>query len=76
MGRLIGCEGYAHVGELVDDASLPVDPHVRPRIQLGRRQRPRLPGLLGSGRPVGDCPHPAKGVKGLLDRKQRRRFEL
>ena len=36
VGRLIGCEGYAHVGELVDDPSLPVDPHVRPRIQLGR----------------------------------------
>jgi aspartyl-tRNA(Asn)/glutamyl-tRNA(Gln) amidotransferase subunit A len=36
VGRLIGCEGYAHVGELVDDALLPVDPHVRPRIQLGR----------------------------------------
>jgi aspartyl-tRNA(Asn)/glutamyl-tRNA(Gln) amidotransferase subunit A len=36
VGRLIGCEGYAHVGELVDDLSLPVDPHVRPRIQLGR----------------------------------------
>lgn len=35
-GRLIGCEGYAQVGELVDDASLPVDPHVRPRIALGR----------------------------------------
>ena len=36
VGRLIGCEGYAHVGHLVDDPSLPVDPHVRPRIQLGR----------------------------------------
>jgi aspartyl-tRNA(Asn)/glutamyl-tRNA(Gln) amidotransferase subunit A len=24
------------VGDLVDDMSLPVDPHVRPRIQLGR----------------------------------------
>lgn len=36
VGQLIGCEGYAHVGELVDDPSLPVDPDVRPRIQLGR----------------------------------------
>ena len=36
VGRLIGCEGYAHVGALVDDAALPVDAHVRPRIQLGR----------------------------------------
>ena len=35
-GRLIGCEGYSYVGELVDDATLPVDPHVRPRIGLGR----------------------------------------
>jgi aspartyl-tRNA(Asn)/glutamyl-tRNA(Gln) amidotransferase subunit A len=35
-GRIIGCEGYRFVGHLVDDASLPVDPHVRPRIQLGR----------------------------------------
>jgi aspartyl-tRNA(Asn)/glutamyl-tRNA(Gln) amidotransferase subunit A len=35
-GRIIGAEGYRFVGHLVDDESLPVDPHVRPRIQLGR----------------------------------------
>jgi aspartyl-tRNA(Asn)/glutamyl-tRNA(Gln) amidotransferase subunit A len=35
-GRIIGAEGYRFVGDLVDDPSLPVDPHVRPRIQLGR----------------------------------------
>jgi aspartyl-tRNA(Asn)/glutamyl-tRNA(Gln) amidotransferase subunit A len=35
-GRIIGSEGYRFVGDLVDDPSLPVDPHVRPRIQLGR----------------------------------------
>jgi aspartyl-tRNA(Asn)/glutamyl-tRNA(Gln) amidotransferase subunit A len=35
-GRIIGCEGYRFVGHLVDDPSLPTDPHVRPRIQLGR----------------------------------------
>jgi aspartyl-tRNA(Asn)/glutamyl-tRNA(Gln) amidotransferase subunit A len=35
-GRIIGSEGYRFVGHLVDDASLPTDPHVRPRIQLGR----------------------------------------
>jgi aspartyl-tRNA(Asn)/glutamyl-tRNA(Gln) amidotransferase subunit A len=35
-GRIIGAEGYRFVGHLVDDMSLPVDPHVRPRIQLGR----------------------------------------
>jgi aspartyl-tRNA(Asn)/glutamyl-tRNA(Gln) amidotransferase subunit A len=35
-GRIIGAEGYRFVGHLVDDDSLPVDPHVRPRIQFGR----------------------------------------
>jgi aspartyl-tRNA(Asn)/glutamyl-tRNA(Gln) amidotransferase subunit A len=35
-GRIIGAEGYRYVGDLVDDERLPVDPHVRPRIQLGR----------------------------------------
>jgi aspartyl-tRNA(Asn)/glutamyl-tRNA(Gln) amidotransferase subunit A len=35
-GRIIGAEGYRFVGHLVDDASLPVDPHIRPRIQLGK----------------------------------------
>ena len=36
VGRIIGAEGYRFVGHLVDDASLPVDPHIRPRIQVGR----------------------------------------
>ena len=35
-GRVIGAEGYRFVGHLVDDERLPVDPHVRPRIQIGR----------------------------------------
>ena len=35
-GRIIGAEGYRFVGALVDDEKLPVDPHVRPRIQVGR----------------------------------------
>jgi aspartyl-tRNA(Asn)/glutamyl-tRNA(Gln) amidotransferase subunit A len=35
-GQIIGAEGYRFVGHLVDDMSLPVDPHIRPRIQLGR----------------------------------------
>jgi aspartyl-tRNA(Asn)/glutamyl-tRNA(Gln) amidotransferase subunit A len=35
-GRIIGSEGYQLVGELVDDPALPIDPAVRPRIQLGR----------------------------------------
>ena len=34
-GRIIGAEGYRFVGHLVDDMSLPIDPHIRPRIQLG-----------------------------------------
>jgi aspartyl-tRNA(Asn)/glutamyl-tRNA(Gln) amidotransferase subunit A len=36
VGRIIGAEGYRFVGHLVDDMSLPVDPHIRPRIQVGR----------------------------------------
>ena len=35
-GRIISAEGYRFVGHLVDDLSLPVDPHIRPRIQPGR----------------------------------------
>ncbi len=35
-GCIIGAEAYRFVGHLVDDPSLPTDPHVRPRIQLGR----------------------------------------
>ncbi|MBI2207624.1 MAG: amidase [Candidatus Rokubacteria bacterium] len=35
-GRIIGAEGYRFVGHLVDDETLPTDPHIRPRIQLGR----------------------------------------
>jgi aspartyl-tRNA(Asn)/glutamyl-tRNA(Gln) amidotransferase subunit A len=35
-GRIIGAEGYRFVGHLVDDQTLPTDPDVRPRIQLGR----------------------------------------
>ena len=35
-GKIIGAEGYRFVGHLVDDMSLPVDPHIRPRIQVGR----------------------------------------
>lgn len=36
VGRIIGAEGYGHVGALVDDPNLPLDDNVRPRIQLGR----------------------------------------
>ena len=36
VGRLIGAEGYFHVGALVDDESLPIDDDVRPRIWLGK----------------------------------------
>ncbi|MBV9860060.1 MAG: amidase [Alphaproteobacteria bacterium] len=36
VGRIIGSEAYFLLGDLVDDASLPIDPAVRPRIELGR----------------------------------------
>ena len=35
-GRIIGSEAYRLTGALVEDPSLPIDPAVRPRIQLGR----------------------------------------
>jgi aspartyl-tRNA(Asn)/glutamyl-tRNA(Gln) amidotransferase subunit A len=35
-GRIIGSEAYRLEGHLVDDPALPIDPAVRPRIQLGR----------------------------------------
>jgi aspartyl-tRNA(Asn)/glutamyl-tRNA(Gln) amidotransferase subunit A len=35
-GRIIGSEAYRLEGDLVDDMSQPIDPAVRPRIQLGR----------------------------------------
>jgi aspartyl-tRNA(Asn)/glutamyl-tRNA(Gln) amidotransferase subunit A len=35
-GRIIGSEAYWLEGDLVDNMSLPIDPAVRPRIQLGR----------------------------------------
>src|SRR6266550_6113724 len=35
-GVIIGSEGYRFAGHLVDDPALPTDPHVRPRIQLGK----------------------------------------
>jgi len=35
-GRIIAAEGYRFVRPPRDDMSLPVDPHIRPRIQVGR----------------------------------------
>jgi aspartyl-tRNA(Asn)/glutamyl-tRNA(Gln) amidotransferase subunit A len=35
-GRIIGSEAYRITGALVDDPAQPIDPAVRPRIQLGR----------------------------------------
>jgi aspartyl-tRNA(Asn)/glutamyl-tRNA(Gln) amidotransferase subunit A len=35
-GTIIGAEGYANVGTLVDRMDLPVDENVRPRIWLGK----------------------------------------
>jgi aspartyl-tRNA(Asn)/glutamyl-tRNA(Gln) amidotransferase subunit A len=36
LGRIIGSDGYYHVGDLVDDMDLPIDPSVRPRIWIGK----------------------------------------
>ena len=36
LGRIIGSDGYYHVGDLVDDMDLPVDAAVRPRIWIGK----------------------------------------
>ncbi len=36
LGRIIGSDGYFHVGKLVDNLSLPIDPAVRPRIWIGK----------------------------------------
>ena len=36
VGYIIGSEAYQLVGDLVDDQSLPIDPAVRPRVQVGR----------------------------------------
>jgi len=35
-GRIIGSEAYRLEGNLVDDPAMPIDPAVRPRIQIGR----------------------------------------
>ncbi len=36
LGRIIGAEGYTLVGKLVEDANLPLDDDVRPRILIGK----------------------------------------
>jgi aspartyl-tRNA(Asn)/glutamyl-tRNA(Gln) amidotransferase subunit A len=41
VGRIIGAEGYTLVGDLVDDASLPLDDDVRPRILVGKTMSAR-----------------------------------
>ena len=41
VGRIIGAEGYACVGALIDDPGLPVDDDVRPRLQSGRNMLAR-----------------------------------
>ena len=38
-GRIIGAEGYANVGHLVEDPTLRIDDAVRPRILLGKNMR-------------------------------------
>lgn len=41
VGRIIGAEGYALLGEVVDDADLPLDNDVRPRILIGKNMSAR-----------------------------------
>jgi aspartyl-tRNA(Asn)/glutamyl-tRNA(Gln) amidotransferase subunit A len=36
VGRIIGAEAYFLIGDLIDDANLPIDVAVRPRIATGR----------------------------------------
>jgi aspartyl-tRNA(Asn)/glutamyl-tRNA(Gln) amidotransferase subunit A len=36
MTCIMGAESYRYFGPLVDDPQVPIDPYVRPRIQLGR----------------------------------------
>ena len=36
LGRIIGAEGYALLGDLVENATLPLDDDVRPRILIGK----------------------------------------
>jgi aspartyl-tRNA(Asn)/glutamyl-tRNA(Gln) amidotransferase subunit A len=36
LGKIIGAEGYTLVGKLVEDADLPLDDDVRPRILVGK----------------------------------------
>jgi aspartyl-tRNA(Asn)/glutamyl-tRNA(Gln) amidotransferase subunit A len=36
LGKIIGAEGYALLGELIDNPELPLDDDVRPRILIGK----------------------------------------
>ncbi len=41
LGMIIGAEGYALLGELVENAKLPLDDDVRPRILIGKNMSAR-----------------------------------
>jgi len=41
LGTIIGAEGYTLVGELVENANLPLDDDVRPRILIGKNMSAR-----------------------------------
>jgi aspartyl-tRNA(Asn)/glutamyl-tRNA(Gln) amidotransferase subunit A len=41
VGRIIGAEGYALIGDMVEDAKLPLDDDVRPRILIGKNMSAR-----------------------------------
>jgi aspartyl-tRNA(Asn)/glutamyl-tRNA(Gln) amidotransferase subunit A len=67
-GRIIGSEAYRLTGALVDDPSLPIDPAVRPRIQLGRdiRAHQYLAALAERDRMKADFLAALDGVDALL----------
>ena len=41
LGKIIGAEGYALLGDLVENADLPLDDDVRPRILIGKNMSAR-----------------------------------
>jgi aspartyl-tRNA(Asn)/glutamyl-tRNA(Gln) amidotransferase subunit A len=67
-GRIIGSEAYRLEGDLVDNPALPIDPAVRPRIQLGRdiRAHQYLAALAERDRMKADFLAALDGIDALL----------
>jgi aspartyl-tRNA(Asn)/glutamyl-tRNA(Gln) amidotransferase subunit A len=67
-GRIIGSEAYRLEGDLVDNPALPIDPAVRPRIQLGRdiRAHQYLAALAERARMKADFLAALDGIDALL----------